>query len=187
MLNYAPAGESVAVVRCTISPAAARKQAFERLLDANGVVWRQRPEPSGSAEGRKEKALRAGSQFSSRRSLSWQSIAPGEENLVEVEATPAQFDATLAGLKAQPALFHSFSVKRMPAPLMVGNRRPPLRARKSGLRRSSGGSICRGLRREQRRSPPGRRPKPSHACSSTCRCGGWRVRRRSSGCCSFCA
>jgi len=112
MLRAANAGESVSLVRCNISPDAAQKQAFEKLLDANGVVWRQRPEPSWPSGGElKEKVTRQAQQLPSDRSLFWQSTAAGEENLVEVEATAAQLDATLAGLKAQPDLFRSFSVQ----------------------------------------------------------------------------
>jgi anti-sigma factor RsiW len=111
-LKVAHVGETVAVVRCNISSDAAQKGAFEKLLYANGVVWRQRPEPSRALGGQKEKAARDAKQLPSDRSLFWQSIATGEENLVEVEATAAQLDAMLAGLKAQPDLFGSFSVQR---------------------------------------------------------------------------
>jgi anti-sigma factor RsiW len=104
-------GESVSVVRCNISADAAQKQVFEKLLDANGVVWRQRPDPSLAAGAQKEQVSNKAKQLQSDRSLAWRSLAAGSENLVEVEATTAQLDATLAGLKAQPDLFRSFSVK----------------------------------------------------------------------------
>lgn len=39
----AKADETVLLVRCNISPDAVRQQAFEKLLDANGVAWCQRP------------------------------------------------------------------------------------------------------------------------------------------------
>jgi len=110
-LKVAHARESVAVIRCNISSDAARKRAFEKLLDANGVPWRQRPEPVALA-WQKEKTARDAKQLPADRSLVWRSMAAGEENMVEVEATAAQLDATLAGLKAQPDLFGSFSVQR---------------------------------------------------------------------------
>ncbi len=110
-MKLANAAESVAVVRCNISPEAARTRAFEKLLDANGVLWRQQPAPGRSAGELKERAARDAQPLPSDRSLFWPSIAAGEENFVEVEATAAQLDATLAGLKAQPSLFRSFSVK----------------------------------------------------------------------------
>jgi hypothetical protein len=109
----ANAGESVALVHCNISPEAVEKRAFEKLLDANGIAWRQRTMPKPSAGGREKNAAGAAGpgQLLAERSVSWPSLAGGEENLVEIEATPAQLAAALAGLKAQPVLFRSFSVQ----------------------------------------------------------------------------
>ena len=109
MMKVPHAGESLAVVRCYISPEAARKRALEKLLDASGARWRQRP-GSGRDEPKETAAHETGA-LPADRSLFWRSLAAGEENFVEVEATAAQLDATLAGLKAQPRLFRSFSVQ----------------------------------------------------------------------------
>jgi anti-sigma factor RsiW len=105
-----PAGESVALVHCNLTAVAAQKMAFEKLLDANGIAWRQRTVPSHAAEPEQNAVVRDVAESPPQRSLGWQSLAAGEENLVEVEATPAQLEAALAGLRAQPALFRSFSV-----------------------------------------------------------------------------
>ena len=82
------------MVRCDISPQAAKSEAFDKLLDANGVVWYLERRPSGGANDADQK----------------QAAAAGE-TLVYAEATPAQLKAVLAGLEAQPEVFLAVSVK----------------------------------------------------------------------------
>jgi hypothetical protein len=84
--------EALLVVHCDISPEAARSEALDKLLDANGVVWYLDRGPSGGAGGGNQNKAAAG------------------QSLVYAEATPAQLKAVLAGLEAQPEVFLSVSV-----------------------------------------------------------------------------
>jgi hypothetical protein len=86
--------EGLLVVRCDISRQAARSEAFDRLLDANGVVWHVERGPADEVnDAKKEKA------------------APAREIRVRAQATPAQIKAVLAGLEAQPDVFLAVAVK----------------------------------------------------------------------------
>ena len=175
----AAAGESAALVHCDLSPEAAHRRAFEKLLDANGVTWRQRTMPPRVAEGQ-VKTARDADQLPRERSLSWPSLAAGEQNLVEIEATPAQLEATLAGLKAQPALFRSFSV--------LPNTRVSAKASSSFARGAASGPSP-----SPPASPLAGRPPPRRRCSMPCdqqisrysrsRCS---FRRPANGSCSCC-
>ncbi len=105
----APADEEVLVVNCDVTPEAVARKTFEKLLAANGIA---RPrllilrDLGGGGAGReyenKEK----------RRTDA--EIAPppesGEVNLIYVEATPEQIEATLAALAARPKDFSNVSV-----------------------------------------------------------------------------
>jgi hypothetical protein len=87
-------GDGLLVVRCDISPQAARSEAFDKLLDANGVVWYVERRPSdGANDAKNEKA------------------AAASEMRVRARATPAQIKAVLAGLEAQPDVFLAVSIK----------------------------------------------------------------------------
>jgi len=100
------------VVHCDISPEAAKNQAFEKLLTANGIAWQPQAERShiaGKAAGVEREMVREESVPAVQNNLNWRSMAAGERNSIYVEATPAQIEATLAGLAAQPKMFLSFS------------------------------------------------------------------------------
>ena len=112
----------VLVVYCDISPDAAKKRSFDKLLDANGIAWRREwlrksenltnryqshNNAKGPVQGGQEQQVVAGATLR-------QTIASGNTELVYVEATPAQVRAALAGLEAQPSVFLSYSVS--PAP-----------------------------------------------------------------------
>lgn len=78
------AGQPMLVVHCDITPEAAEKHAFDKLLDANGIAQRE------SLDRKKANAER------------------GVRRVV-VEATGAQLEAVLAGLAAQPKMFLAVS------------------------------------------------------------------------------
>jgi negative regulator of sigma E activity len=112
----------VLVVYCDVSVDAVKRDSFKKLLDANGIVPQRQLIREGrerSLAKRPSKAL--GDQFgepSSGQGLRpgegvtlQRGAAPGKDELVYVEATPAQLKATLAGLEAQPNVFLSYSVK----------------------------------------------------------------------------
>jgi hypothetical protein len=110
----------VLVVYCDISPEAAKKKSFAKLLDANGIEWRrertaEREEmvaKHGQSGAAKVDAIQRVHDESSDfdKSLK-QVVASGKAELVYAEATPAQVRAALAGLEAQPNVFLSYSVK----------------------------------------------------------------------------
>ena len=116
--------EGLLVVYCNISPEAAQKRAFDKLLDANGITWRQRRDRSApvddskitdpkvtKADERGEKAVDGLRQkLAIDESLLWKSLA-GEAGLIYAEGTAAQISAAFAGLRAQPDVFLSVSVK----------------------------------------------------------------------------
>ena len=74
------------IVRCDVTPEAAEHRAFDKLLDANGLVSHQQKKAKDSAEV-----------------------------TLEVEGTPAQIRAVLAGLQAQPRKFLAVSVEHPPS------------------------------------------------------------------------
>jgi autotransporter-associated beta strand protein len=124
-------GDGVLVVRCDVSPEALNKKAFDKLLEANGIAWREEEaeEEAEKVRGTRVLAEKAASDKKSAEAnlrekreeqqpeagrKMRQSSAAGPLDLVYVEATPAQIEATLAGLAAQPNVFLSVSVQ--PAP-----------------------------------------------------------------------
>jgi autotransporter-associated beta strand protein len=121
-------GDGVLVVRCDVSPEALNKKAFDKLLDANGIAWREEEAEEEAEKVRGTRALAekaAGDKKSAKANLreKQQSVTgrkmrqgggTGPLDVVYVEATPAQIEATLAGLAAQPNVFLSVSVQ--PAP-----------------------------------------------------------------------
>jgi hypothetical protein len=88
-----PKDESLLVVHCDISPEAARGEALDKLLDANGVIWYLDRGPSGRTRDADQDKAAAG------------------EVLMYAEATPAQLKAVLAGLEAQPDVFLAVAIK----------------------------------------------------------------------------
>ena len=86
--------EAPLMVHCDISPQAAKSEAFDKLLDANGVVWRQEGRRGDSPQEAEKK----------------ETNAEGEV-FVYAQATPAQLKAVLAGLAAKPEMFIAVSVK----------------------------------------------------------------------------
>ena len=109
----------VLVVRCDISPEAVEDQAFDKQLDANGVTsWHRRRERSDPIDGDLTDREGQKKEVAGNRELALPGGAPMsrpstlEDNvdLVYVEATPAQLEATIAGLAAQPDVFLSVSV-----------------------------------------------------------------------------
>jgi len=121
-------GDGVLVVRCDVSPEALNKKAFDKLLDANGIAWREDEAYEEAERGHGTHVLAekaAGDKKSGELNLKEkqqsqegrkmrQGGGTGPLDVVYVEATPAQIEATLAGLAAQPNVFLSVSVQ--PAP-----------------------------------------------------------------------
>jgi len=124
----------VLVVRCDVSPEALNRKAFDKLLDANGIAWREEEAEAkwgaergrgthalaekAAADGQKSaeanlRELREKQQSAAGRKMR-QGGGTGPLDVVYVEATSAQIEATLAGLAAQPNVFLSVSVQ--PAP-----------------------------------------------------------------------
>lgn len=122
--------ENILVVRCEISPEAAEQQAFEKLLDANGLSRRERLARRDVSDVSKEQAEEETKQQARAKAMppsiaKSKAAATGQatpvdklgvqdsrsaETLIVVEATQAQIDTILAGLKAQPNVFLALSV-----------------------------------------------------------------------------
>jgi len=112
-------GPDVLVVFCDISPEAAKKKAFDKVLAHNGIVSRRHSAAKDNelADGR-ESAHRAKAAVEEtlKRELTADGVlrrrvVAGNAELLYVEATPAQVKATLVGLAAQPKAFVSVSVR----------------------------------------------------------------------------
>ncbi len=108
--------EEVLVVKCDISPETARKQAFDKLLYANGITWqetRNQVAPAGQSRSVANRMRRADDLKQQRAPLSDAPVPPataaGEVDFVYVEATPAQITNTVRGLSEQPSVFRSVS------------------------------------------------------------------------------
>ena len=99
------------VVHCDISVEAARKRAFENLLDAHGVAWRRQGDGSQLANANEQLAKkdRGGAEL---KSVASNAMAEPDLIYLSAEATPAQIEATLAGLAAQPDVFRSIAITR---------------------------------------------------------------------------
>jgi hypothetical protein len=89
------AGRDLVVVYCDITPDAAKNKSFFKLLDANGI--------------KQFRKLNQKTRLSKSDDDGKASVPETVE--VSVNATPAQIDATLAGLAAQPDLFLTVSVE----------------------------------------------------------------------------
>ena len=104
------AGLGALVVRCDISPEAAEKRAFDKLLVANGITSPQRRGPIGQAQAARKKTTETMQPGRVDEKTLPRLLPTGEEEIVDVEATAAQIEATVAGLEAQPNVFLSVSV-----------------------------------------------------------------------------
>jgi hypothetical protein len=99
----------VLVVHCDISPEAAQKRAFDKLLDANGIAWhRQNDQSSAAFFARNKSPENLKQKTVGGKAL--QQTTPAGEVVVYAEATPAQIEAALAGLAAQPKVFLAVSI-----------------------------------------------------------------------------
>ncbi len=115
----AEVGQGMLVVRCDISPEAAKKQAFEKLLFANGITRHEQHDRDSlayKAKADKGKVAQDAKHSPFDEEMSRSSAVAGKENLIYVEATAAQIEAVLAGLAAQPHVFLSNSVQREAIP-----------------------------------------------------------------------
>lgn len=115
------AADHVFVVYCTITRDAAKKQAFENLLRANGIAWEKRSKQNAadgvaeaspdSARGGKPKTPAI--QDADRKLAKPPSVDDAkEETRVYAEAALAKIEAVLAGMSAQPEVFSSVSIRR---------------------------------------------------------------------------
>lgn len=111
----ARAGKEVLVVHCDVTPEAVARKTFDKLLAANGITRRRQLNLRDLDDDNKandDGAVQKGVDKEKR----WKDaeIAPppesGEVNLIYVEATPEQIEATLAALVAQPKAFSNVSV-----------------------------------------------------------------------------
>ena len=109
----APVAENVLVVNCNIRPEAVSDRALEKLLTANRITWRenakQRVELAESAESSAREREKPSDDKEMADRLAGERSGP-TKLVYEVEASPAQVQATLAGLAAQPNVFLSLSV-----------------------------------------------------------------------------
>ena len=97
----APRG-SVLVIRCDVSSEAAQSRAFDKLLISNGIVSVQRQTPPTSQV--RERSLVGAASVKADWAKTQEKDARGEE-IIEVEATPSQIEATLAELESRPDAF----------------------------------------------------------------------------------
>ena len=114
--------EEVLIVRCDISPAAVRTKAFQNLLREQNIVWEETPgtarlfampaAPVNAFAADEEKPAREKVAADGLR------IGLGRQELVIVEATHRQLQATLAALQSSPETFLAISVD--PAPAVPG-------------------------------------------------------------------
>jgi hypothetical protein len=173
-------------VQCDVSPDALRDRAFDILLAENGITWEAASgepaapadKPTGSGAARKDADRRlagaadgptgaqGGGQSapqSGARELDLVQQDGGALDLVYVEATGAQIEATLAGLAAQSDNFLSVVVE--PAPEVAAqqdlaryNRRGANRAAQPQVDSLSepGAEYRRAKTKVGRESPPGR-------------------------------
>ena len=125
----APAGELL-VVRCQIAPEALGNHAFDKILADNAIVWSDAPKESPAAGNQPEfDAIRSLSTAKTDRAENKPggaiggmgggkdagagqlgSSMTGPVEMVYVEASPAQIEATLKGLSAQAEMFKSVSI-----------------------------------------------------------------------------
>ena len=117
------AADGVMLVQCDISLDAAEKQLFDKLLTSNGIALSDGRQTGGGMLRKSGLAdTNARSLFRQRRELKADApgdlagdlVGEGAVDVVYVEATPAQIEATLAQLSAQSEQFLSVTVE--PAP-----------------------------------------------------------------------
>ena len=133
------AGPGVVVVYCDVTAEAARKKAIDKLLDANGIAGRRQRgsiNPATPAKGAEAAAAKAKDKAANVAdkiarptttcggALAENHVAPDGADVVYCEATPAQIEAAVAGLAAQPDVFLSVSIKPShdPAALQLARR-----------------------------------------------------------------
>jgi hypothetical protein len=120
-------GPSVLVVYCNITPEAVKKKTLDKLLVSNGIsrdlqLGAVEPVKSGKLGGEAKKAETARpsvvnnesnvrANFALNRLLEENNVTAAGADVVCVEATSAQIEATLAELATLPDLFVSVSVK----------------------------------------------------------------------------
>ncbi len=134
----APIPAGVLLVQCDVSPEAVRQRSFDKLLLSNGIAWEEDESHRGAAPAKEtwanavrrpsldQKLADVESQVSAARRDAQQ--GPGALDVVYVEATPEQIEATLSQLAAQPRQFLSVFVEPAPdvawqRPLSRFNRR----------------------------------------------------------------
>jgi len=103
-----PLVENVLVVRCDVRPEALRNQSFDKLLAMNNIVAVQRqmtPQQPPRAEGLLRDAPAGASKPLPAAAAPTPTTPPQIEQIVEIEATPAQIEATVAALEANPDEF----------------------------------------------------------------------------------
>ncbi|MEN6366274.1 MAG: zf-HC2 domain-containing protein [Thermoguttaceae bacterium] len=93
---------SVLMIRCDVSSEAARSRAFDKLLISNGIVSLQRR--ASLAIQAQDRRLTEAKSVKADLAKVREEDAWGEE-IIEVEATPSQIEATLAGLESRPDAF----------------------------------------------------------------------------------
>ncbi|MHB9047731.1 MAG: hypothetical protein ACYC35_17470, partial [Pirellulales bacterium] len=111
--GVAPA-EPLLVVQCEISPQAARTRAFDSLLLKQQIVLADTVDKYGASMGGHlavNAATKSPTDF--KKDMSAGNVN-GDLDLVYVEASPQQIEATMASLQAQPNLF--LAVKVAPGP-----------------------------------------------------------------------
>jgi hypothetical protein len=101
--------KGVLVVRCEISPEAAKQRAFDKLLTANGIQPSQRRSQMPQALNARPFALEETKQQAGEKKPET-SPADGDEEIIAIEATATQIEATVASIEAQPDQFLSVSV-----------------------------------------------------------------------------
>ena len=96
-----------------------RKRAFENLLDAHGVAWRRQEDGSLLANANEQLAKkdRAGAEL---KSVASNATAEPDLIYLSAEATPAQIEATLAALTAQPDVFRWVAITPSPTEGRLG-------------------------------------------------------------------
>ncbi|MEN6450080.1 MAG: hypothetical protein ABFC96_06290 [Thermoguttaceae bacterium] len=107
---------AVLVVRCSVTPAAMRQKALDKLLAANGVVAYRQPSdrsPAMVAATPGQQSAEKKSQKDGEYGGSGASPTPegGVVDRVYVEATPAQLKTVLSGLADQPGDFVAVSAE----------------------------------------------------------------------------
>jgi anti-sigma factor RsiW len=112
--------DGVLVVQCDISPKAARKQAFAKLLTDNQIAWEESPAQSQVAADEKNQRYDMhypGSgvpQRSTRDAPASEPAHTGDLELVYVEAPADRIEATLSQLTAEREKFPAVSVESVP-------------------------------------------------------------------------